>query len=152
MSDPDSDVPDELRFIHSTYRNSVISFQDDQESSASTSSCNNPPAAKQLPAHILSALLPRRCLYLSSMFLLLTMSRTNMVSTKAIMPRTRTVRSLLISLVNSRSLMNPVLQTVGALLSSSRMHSEHQPKSIFVMTLEGMYVLPKCHHPFQNSL
>ena len=48
---------DELRLILSTYRdrNSVISFQDDQESSASTSSCNNPPVAKQFPAHILSA-------------------------------------------------------------------------------------------------
>jgi hypothetical protein len=56
-SDPDSDVPDKLRFILATHsdRNSVISFQDDQESSASTSSCNNPPAAKQLPTHILSA-------------------------------------------------------------------------------------------------
>ena len=53
-SDPDSDVPDELRFILATHsdRNSVaesLSFQDDQESPASEPFSSNPPA-EELPS------------------------------------------------------------------------------------------------------
>ena len=51
-SDPDSDVPDELRFILATHsdRNSVLSFQDDQENPSSESSCAN-----EEPAHVSNA-------------------------------------------------------------------------------------------------
>jgi hypothetical protein len=73
----------------------------------------------------------RRCLYLFSTFFLSTMSRTNMISTKPRIPPMKTLKNLLISRVNSRNSTNLALRIVGVLLSSLRMHSEHQPRSIF---------------------
>jgi len=79
-------------------------------------------------------MLLHRYLCLFSIFLSSTMSKTNMMSTKAQILPMKTPRNLLISRVNSGNSMNLVLRIVGVLLNSLRMHSEHQPRSIFVTT------------------